>query len=64
MAFNIHISGPKMILHNKTIADMFVNQLNNNQGLFGVRYFIMYTDYAFTVLFTYLSICHVYNYVL
>ncbi|XP_022178856.1 luciferin 4-monooxygenase-like isoform X2 [Myzus persicae] len=36
MAFNIHISGPKMILHNKTIADMFVNQLNNNQGLFGI----------------------------
>ncbi|CAI6361279.1 unnamed protein product [Macrosiphum euphorbiae] len=36
MTINIHISGPKMILHNKTIAEMFVNQLNNNQGLFGI----------------------------
>ncbi|XP_015376110.1 PREDICTED: luciferin 4-monooxygenase-like [Diuraphis noxia] len=36
MAFNIHISGPKIILHNKTISDMFVEQLNNNQGLFGI----------------------------
>ncbi|KAL4090317.1 hypothetical protein QTP88_025178 [Uroleucon formosanum] len=36
MAFNIHITGPKMILHNKTIADMFLDQLNNNKGLFGI----------------------------
>ncbi|XP_060846886.1 uncharacterized protein LOC132926542 [Rhopalosiphum padi] len=36
MAFNIHISGPKVIMHNKTIAEMFVDQLNNNEGLFGI----------------------------
>jgi hypothetical protein len=44
MAFNIHISGPKMIMHNKTIAEMFEDQLNNNEGLFGVRYLILYYD--------------------
>ncbi|XP_027845831.2 uncharacterized protein LOC114126147 [Aphis gossypii] len=36
MAYNIHISGPKMIMHNKTLAEMFINQLNNNEGLFGI----------------------------
>lgn len=48
MAYNIHISGPKMIMHNKTIAEMFINQLNNNEGLFGVRYLILYDDYGHT----------------
>jgi len=44
MAYNIHISGPKMIMHNKTLAEMFINQLNNNEGLFGVRYLMLYDD--------------------
>lgn len=50
MAYNIHISGPKMIMHNKTIAEMFINQLNNNEGLFGVRYLMLYDDYGHSSL--------------
>jgi hypothetical protein len=46
MAFNIHISGPKVIMHNKTLAEMFVDQLNNNEGLFGVSYMIFYDAYG------------------
>lgn len=37
MAFNIQISGPKLIMHHKTIAEMLMIQLNNNSGIFGVR---------------------------
>jgi hypothetical protein len=55
MAFNIHISGPKVIMHNKTVAEMFVDQLNNNEGLFGVSYLIFYDAYAsHTVLYIHL----------
>ncbi|VVC39223.1 Hypothetical protein CINCED_3A008360 [Cinara cedri] len=36
MAFNIQISGPKLIMHEKTLAEMLMIQLNNNSGVFGI----------------------------
>jgi len=50
-----------MILHNKTIADMFLDQLNNNQGLFGVRYLILYNNSVYTILCIYLPICYIHT---